>query len=637
MRYDLKKFLFAGINQDRGLFFEKAQELGVIHFVEIKPRIKEIPADVQSFLSALKILRGLPPLDQEDLDDYSVADPLVEKINSLKQEKDKFEEEQRILGLEIARVASFGEFSMEEVAEIEKATGRKMRFFCAKEGYAEKKGLPENFLYIDTDHGLDYFISLEKEPSALPKMIDLQLKFSASELKEQLQGVETKIHEVEQQLKYQARYNTFLHHALIFKLNSFNLHNAKENVSWEFDQSLFLIEGWVPVNKIAALQSLTESLHVHAEEISPNPNETPPTCLENTGLSRLGEDLVHIYDTPSHTDNDPSLWVLFFFALFFAFIVGDGGYGLIFLGTALFVRYKYSLSKAATRFVNLVMVLGLAILCWGFLTASFFGITPGIDNPIRKVSLIQWLAEKKTAYLIAHKNEEWKEWVDKFPSLKDVTDPHEFLKLGTTETHGKISYDILSKFSDNIMFELAILIGVIHLIISLLRYANRNWAAIGWVLFLVGAYLYFPVFLKVNSIIHFVFGVDREAGAQNGLYLMIGGIGLATVFALYKHRLLGILEPMGVIQLFADSMSYLRLYALGLSGAMLTATMIDLAGSLNFVLGAILLICGHIVNLALSIMGGTIHGLRLNFLEWYHYSFEGGGKPFNPLRKLTID
>ncbi len=155
-----------------------------------------------------------------------------------------------------------------------------------------------------------------------------------------------------------------------------------------------------------------------------------------------------------------------------------------------------------------------------------------------------------------------------------------FLKEGGEEKAGKMHYDVLDRFSDNIMFELAILIGVIHLSLSLLRYANRNWASIVWLLFIIGAYLYFPVYLKSTSIIHFAFGVPKEAGAQNGLYLMIGGLILATALALIQHRLAGILEPMTVIQLFADAMSYLRLYALGLSGAMLISTMND--GSLFY-------------------------------------------------------
>jgi|688.fasta_scaffold01000_25 V/A-type H+-transporting ATPase subunit I len=637
MRYDVKKFLFVGVSKERSRFFEIAQELGVVHFLETKSKVKEVPGDVQDNMAAIKILRGLPPTEQEEIEDYAIADGLIQKILDLKHKKEKLSEEERIVRLDISRIEVFGDFSRDDIAWLEKETGRKVQFYFTKHGDEEKHPVPEDLIYVGSEHGLDYYVAFNKSLKQFPRMVEMQIPHPLGEQRQKLKEILAEYHAAENRLKGYAKYNTFLHHALIHKLNSYNLHAAQESVKWEMDKALFAIEGWVPVNKVKELWPLLEKLDVHGEEVAFDPNDVPPTVLENEGAARLGEDLVRIYDTPSYTDKDPSLWVLGFFALFFAFIVGDGGYGLIFLGVALYIRYKYTLNKTGTRVINLIMILGFACLCWGFLTTSFFGIHIGLDSPLRKVSLLQWLVEKKADYLIAHRDAEWQEWVKKIPALGQATNAKEFLEKGVVQHHGHPEHEILNKFSDNIMFELAILIGVIHLIISMLRYAKRTWTAFGWVLFLIGAYLYFPVFLGVNSIIHFVLGVNREAGAQAGLYLMFGGMALATILALIKHRFLGILEPMAVIQVFADTMSYLRLYALGLSGAMLTATMLDLAGSVNFILGALILIAGHLVNIVLSIMGGTIHGLRLNFLEWYHYSFEGGGRPFNPLRKLKIE
>lgn len=118
---------------------------------------------------------------------------------------------------------------------------------------------------------------------------------------------------------------------------------------------------------------------------------------------------------------------------------------------------------------------------------------------------------------------------------------------------------------------------------------------------------------------------------------MYGGAIIAVIIALFKHKWFGLLEATFVIQIFGDVLSYLRLYALGLSGSLLTSTMNEMAASAPLVLGIVILLCGHAVNLVLSIMGGVIHGLRLNFLEWYHYSFEGGGKMFNPLKKIDVE
>ncbi len=168
-----------------------------------------------------------------------------------------------------------------------------------------------------------------------------------------------------------------------------------------------------------------------------------------------------------------------------------------------------------------------------------------------------------------------------------------------------------------------------------MRNLRRNLAGIGWLLFMLGAYLYFPAFLDATSLIHFAFGVDKLKGAENGLLLMFGGMGIAVIIGVIKDKFFGLLECMNVLQIFGDVMSYLRLYALGLSGALVVSTANEFAAGLNVFLAVFLLVVAHSINLVLCIMGGVIHGLRLNFLEWYHYCFDGGGKQFNPLKKHT--
>lgn len=625
MRYEVKKFLFMGVRDDREPFFEQAQELGIIHFTQNAPtKQKETLRDVKDNLLALKILRSLPPVEQEEETDFSLVDTLITKIIFLKQKLEKLEEEKRVNQLEIARINGFGDFSLQELKEIEKGSGWHFQFFFSKKGILNNQPLPEGLFYIHTDHELDYYLSFNNEPKQYPKMVEMNFSHSLGELQNQRKTLNLSIHHTEQILKTYAKYKAFLQHALINKFNTYNLKSAKEGVHWEIEGSLFVLEGWVPKNKIENLLPLVETNHIHMEEIGIGADEVVPTYLENKSLGKLGEDLIQIYDTPSSSDKDPSLWVLFFFSLFFAFIVGDGGYGLVFLGSALFVRYRFTLNSAGKRAWKIIVTLSSACIIWGLLTTSFFGIQVGVENPLRKLSAMDWMVRKKANYLIQMQNEEWKEWIKKYPAHEHIKDPKQF-----------VNQEIASRFSDNLLFELALFIGVLHIFLSMLRYVKRNPVAIGWMIFLVGAYLYFPHYLKVDSLIHFIFGVPWDTEIE-GIYLMIGGMAIATGISIFKNRFLGVLEPTTVIQIFGDSMSYLRLYALGVSGAMLSATMLDLAGMTNFVLGGLILIFGHLVNMVLSIMGGTIHGLRLNFLEWYHYSFEGGGKLFNPLRKLKI-
>ncbi len=636
MRYDVKKYLFIGFKGDRDRFFEKAQELGVIHFIE-KQSVKtsQVPGDIQDILTALKVLRGLPSMEQEEVEEPALADGLVQKILQLKEARDKLAEESRILELEKSRVAIFGDFSWDEIHQIEAETHRKVQFYFAKSGLAEQIELPDELIYVGSDHALDYFMAFNRTQRQYPKMQEIQVLHPIGELTALHKKTVASLHQTEQRLKTYAKYNEFLHQALILKLDGAHLHQAQGQVNFEIEGNLFAIEGWVPINKIAALDPLVKDLHVHAEEIALEPSDLIPTYLENRGVGRVGEDLVHVYDTPSRFDKDPSLWVLFFFALFFALIIGDAGYGLLFLAAALFIRFKYKLKGLGKRMVTLFLILGTFCVLWGVLSNNFFGINLSMDNPLRRFSLIQWLVEKKAAYHIAQQDDVWEEWVKEMPQLKDVKDPDTFLKEGVKEEHGQKKHVIYEKFADNVMFELALFIGVLHISLSIIRNLYRNWMGIGWLLFIVGCYLYFPSFLHATSLIHYVFGVNKLTAPQNGLYLIIAGAGLATLIALVKHRAMGILEPMHGIQIFSDTMSYLRLYALGLAGAMLAIVINDLAGSAPFVIGAVIILLGHAVNILLSIMSGVIHGLRLNYLEWYHYSFEGDGKIFNPLRKLN--
>jgi V/A-type H+-transporting ATPase subunit I len=149
---------------------------------------------------------------------------------------------------------------------------------------------------------------------------------------------------------------------------------------------------------------------------------------------------------------------------------------------------------------------------------------------------------------------------------------------------------------------------------------------------MIGGTLYFPKILNATSIINFTGLVSKELAYAWGGQLVYGGIGLAFVAALFQKKWMAFHELTNVIQVFADVLSYIRLYALGLAGAMVAKTFNEMGMNAGLFGGALIILAGHINNLGLSIMGGAIHGLRLNFLEWYHYSFDGGGKLFDPLK-----
>lgn len=639
MRIDVKKFLFIGLDEEREVFFRKAQDAGIVHFIDkgaAKPKV--LPADIANITTAIKILRGLPTVEQEEIEDFTLADGLTSKILQLKNQLETLEEEQRVLKLEMERVGIFGNFSTEDIAYIQQQGHKVVQFFFAKHGVFTKESLPAEVLYVGSDHNLDYFVAINSHPTQYENLIEMHIKQPLGELRARAIKVAEELHLSERRLKTYAKYNRFLHHALVNKLNTYHLTTALNGVQ-PVEQSLFATEGWVPVNKQVELQDLVEKMNVYVEEIAIEPTDAIPTYLENRGARRIGEDVIGVYDVPSHTDKDPSLWVLVWFAFFFAFIVGDAGYGLVFLAVALYIRYKNkTLTHVKKRVLKLFFLLSFCCIAWGLLINSFFAISLSQDSPLRKISLLQWLIEKKADYFIAHKGKPFQEWAEAFPGVNLATTHEEFLHAtAKVSSTGSVFYEAMDKFADSILMELALLIGIIHIIFSLLRYMNRNWSHLGWILFIIGGYLYFPDYLQATSIPNFLFGYDRQTVATQGLYLIFGGFTLAVGISIVKNKLLGLLEIMTPIQIFSDILSYLRLYALALAGAIVGATTNEIMASATFLVGVILVIVGHTVNIVLSAMGGVIHGLRLNFLEWYHYSFEGGGKKFQPLRKEWIE
>ena len=577
-------------------------------------------------------------MSQEEPENAAEYQGIVKTILDLKHATEGLQEKRRITKQEIARIEVFGDFSLEDIKAIEQEGHRKIRFFFTKKGIKDQIVLSEDLIYIGTRFDLDYFITITPEKVDYEKTIEMKFDFPLSKLQSNLQRIDGEISEKEKQLKALAKYNQFLHHALIHQDNEFHLKNAQHCARNKIDDSLFAIEGWVPKDKLTELEKVVGELHVLITEISIEEGEMVPTFLENKGVAKLGEDLVHVYDTPSNTDKDPSMWVLLSFALFFGMIINDGGYGLVYLAAALYFKYKNpGLKKEGLRVWKLSAILCTFCIVWGVLTNSFFGIHIGLDSSLKKVSLLNYLTEKKAAYIFEQKDEAYAHWINKYPNLQAAKNSNEFLRGAAKESKGQIRYDMANELSDSILLELALFVGIVHISLSFLRYLGRNWQGAGWILAILGCYLYFPVFLKATTMVHYLFGFDKQEAAQQGYYLMWIGYGLAIVLAIIRSKFLGLLEIMNAIQIFSDVISYVRIYALGLAGAIIGTTINDIAGSIFFLGGVGLFILGHCLNMILSIVGGIIHGLRLNFIEWYHYSFEGGGKLFNPLRKIGIE
>ncbi len=630
----MKKYLILGMQEDLETFFKKAQQQGVLEFIPGKNKATSaVPKEMQCFLDAIRILRKLNPTDKSK-DTEQSAEEIALYIIHLKKEIERLSEQIRMIKLEIARVSPLGDFSKEDIAYIEMQAKKVIQFFCMKTLKREENSPDEGLIYLNTEYDLDYFMAIHSVAVNYPHMIEMRVDKPVGVLKEELEETKQSLQKVERELKEYTCFQPFLQEALVTHLNTYHLEQAKNTVQYPLENSIFCVEAWIPQNKVRILYSLVNDMAIHCESIAVEKGEIVPTYMENKGIARIGEDLVRVYDIPAHTDKDPSTWVFWFFVLFFSIIVADGGYGLLYLALAGFCWFKFpNLKGQKRRFLKLATILATGCVLWGICTASFFGLELKPSDWLMRISPLQTLVVKKAEYHLQKNDDVQQELDEKFPQIRSAVTGQEIIEKAVEDKDGKTSYTVSDDFSRNILLDFSILLGIVHISCSLMRYFFRNWAGIGWVLFMIGGYLYFPSILNATTILHFLHLVSKSQGAEIGLQLIFSGIIIAIALALIQNRLKGLKYLTQLLEVFADVLSYLRLYALALAGSIMAATFNQLGKSAGL-FGFIPILGGHGINILLGLMAGVIHGLRLNFIEWYHYCFDGGGRLFKPLTYL---
>lgn len=642
MRIDVKKCFFIGSEKVKNDFFTKSQELGVIEFFGThKP--SNFSEDMMSLIEATRILKRLEEVvgHQEKTENLSYSPfILADKVIKNKKRIEDLEAEVKTLDKDIARVMPLGDFLFKDIENLARDIKKSLRFFSYKNVPSIVNRLPENFIYITSVHKINYCLAIGLETEVPAGFSEIKISASYRELQEKQKKLLQERDSLKAELKKFIAYQDDIKNTFRELYNTFSLYEGIAQAESCLRNHLFFVYGWVPEDKMALIQSFGESEGIYIDEVEIQKTDKVPTYLENTGASRLGEDLVDIYDTPSYKDKDPSGWIFGSFALFFSMIVNDAGYGLVFLLTTafLFMRLRKKmrlLSGGFRRFLSLTAVLSCTCIIWGMCNSSFFGISLPKNSFFEKYSVLQLAAKEKAKYYLKHKPLAYQELVKEKPELENVTTPEEFLEIVTPKVSPKQESIPYNSFKENIFMELSLFIGAVHLIIALLRYLSFNYSGLGWVMFIIGGYMFFPTYLDSISLIHYLFHIPYVLGGHIGVFLIGFGTLSAVCLAIIQKRLGGLGEISQIIQVFSDVLSYLRIYALALAGSMMAMTFNNVSSQLPAVLGVVVLIFGHGINIVLAIMGGVIHGLRLNFIEWYHYSFEGGGCKFKPLSKIN--
>ena len=354
----------------------------------------------------------------------------------------------------------------------------------------------------------------------------------------------------------------------------------------------------------------------------PSVEDNVPTKLKNNKFVSLIYPLTDFLGTvPGYFEYDISGWFLAFILIFFGIIFGDGGYGLLICAIAAIPIIKSLIAKKQiSPMFLLVGLFGLSTVLWGTLTCTWFGLSPE--------QLPAWLKSLS------------------IPVISNVYADKIWYPFWTNGAAGLTTAQNLQIFC----FSLAL----IQLTVAHIKGALRNKGSIkmlgdiGSILQLLGIY-YLVLSLVVNAEV-FSFGLIIGSIPVGTVAIALIGIGfvLSFVFSNYEGSIIkSILSSLtnivsvllGVVNVFSDIVSYIRLWAVGLAGAAISATVNELAGPLlgNFmfmILAIVLLVFGHGLNMILNILSVIVHGIRLNTLEFSsHLDMSWSGHKFKPFKE----
>ena len=385
----------------------------------------------------------------------------------------------------------------------------------------------------------------------------------------------------------------------------------------EASGALAWVTGYVPVEDTSKVKNLAEAEKWGFAAVEPSEDDSVPTKIRNNKFISLIYPVTDFLGTvPGYREYDISGWFLLFFSIFFGMIFGDGGYGLLIVLAAFFgIISSASKKKKVPPAMFLLMIIGFATVAWGAVTCNWFGINPAL--------LPEWLRMLSV------------------PALSNATSSSgEIINaavFGTAETVQIAAKTYVTQNIQILCFSLALFqLSVAHLK-GICRYIRsfKCLGELGSLVMLWGIY-----FVVLNMVV----SSERFPLPSYCLPLVFGGFTLNFIFSSYDGSLVGgILDScknivsilLGVVNVFSDIVSYIRLWAVGLAGGAISQTVNEMAGPMMggaIMFAAIMLLFfGHGLNMILNVLSVIVHGVRLNTLEFSnHLGMSWSGFSYNP-------
>lgn len=347
-----------------------------------------------------------------------------------------------------------------------------------------------------------------------------------------------------------------------------------------------LLTGWVPEKRADRVEKALSSYVCAYEFSDPEETDDVPVQLQNNRFASPFEAMVGLYSYPKYGTFDPTFWSAVFFSIFFGLMNADVGYGLVLTVGCLVLMKLMRATGTMKKFLQMFAISGVAGMVGGVLFGGYFGDAPTV--------IAKELFEKDFAIA---------------PVLfNPIEDPITF-------------------------FILSLALGVVHLLLGLGIKMYMLWknGEVFSAIFDVGSW--FVIFGGAG--LYFLVGKAGLIVALIGVAMIVctHGRDKKNIFLKFFSGVLGMYD---LVSYMSDILSYSRILALGLSSAVIAQVFNILStiggrSPLTIILFPLVFVFGHVLNLALGVLGGFVHAARLQYIEFFGKFFESGGREFRPL------